>query len=271
MPSRDRIYRTEAIILRRQDFSEADRILTVLTPSYGKIRLLAKGIRKPASRKAGHLEPFTRVDLLIAHGRTFDLITQAESRWVFSSAGSDLVRFGCASYAAEALDRFAVEGVEAHQLYQLLRATLERLDEDVDPGLILRHFELELLDIAGFRPLLFQCAGCGEKIQPVDQFFSAHEGGVLCPACGRNVSDAQPVSVAALKVLRYFQREPFEKVAGLSLRKKTLTELELLLEKYFNTILERNLNTPAFLRDVEKLREKREAAYQQSLVSRAEK
>ncbi|MBN1266821.1 MAG: DNA repair protein RecO [Anaerolineales bacterium] len=264
MTGRERVYRTEAIILRRQDFGEADRILTVLTPEYGKIRLLAKGARRPSSRKAGHLEPFTRVDLMVARGRNLDLVTQAESRWVFSSRGSDLVRFGCASYAAEALDRFTVEESESHNLYLLLRHTLERLEEDIDPGMVLRYFELELLDAAGFRPSLFQCVGCGEEIQPQDQFFSVQDGGVLCPACGKHRADALPVSLSALKVLRYFQREPFHKIAGLKLNEKTLAELELLLETYFNTLLERRLNTPAFIRQVEKLKQKRKLAYQQS-------
>jgi len=264
MTSRERVYRTEAIILRRQDYGEADRLLTVLTPDHGKIRLIAKGVRRPSSRKAGHLEPFTRVDLLIARGRTLDIITQAEARWVFSSLGSDLIRFGCASYAAEALDRFTVEEVDTQQFYLLLRRTLERLESHADPGLVLRYFELELLDAAGFRPSLFQCVGCGEEIKPQDQFFSAQEGGVLCPSCARGVQQVIPVSLSALKVLRNFQREPFEKITDLQLSEKTRAELEVLLEAYFNTILERKLNTPAFIRLVETLKQKRKAAYSQT-------
>lgn len=264
MSGRARVYRTEAIILRRQDFGEADRILTVLTPEHGKLRLLAKGVRKSTSRKSGHLEPFTRVDLMIARGRSLDLITQAESRWVFSSGGTDLVRFGCASYVVEALDRFTVEDVEAHQLYQVLRDTLERLEEDVDPGLLLRYFELELLDLAGFRPSLSLCVGCGEKIQPQDQFFSAHEGGVVCPSCGTHTPEAVPISLAALKVLRNFQREPFSRLSGLKLRYSTLAELEHLLEAYFNTILEREMNSPGFLREIGKLNQTRKLACNQA-------
>jgi DNA repair protein RecO (recombination protein O) len=264
MPGRERAYRTEAIILRRQDFGEADRILTVLTPEYGKLRLLAKGVRRPSSRKAGHLEPFTRVDLLIARGRNLDLVTQAESRWVFSSRGTDLIRFGCVSYVAEALDRFTVEEGESHQFYALLRRTMERLESDVEPGMVLRYFDLELLDTAGFRPSLFHCVGCGEEIKAEDQFFSSQDGGVLCPACGKRDQNVRPISLSALKVLRYFQREPFQKIAGLKLRDETLTELELLLEAYFNTILERRLNTPTFIRQVEELKQKRRFAYQQS-------
>ena len=78
MRGRERTYRTEAIVLRRKDIGEADRILTLFTPQLGKVRVVAKGIRKPRSRKAGHLELFTRAKLLLATGRDLDIITQAE-------------------------------------------------------------------------------------------------------------------------------------------------------------------------------------------------
>ena len=76
--SRERLYRSEAIVLRRQDFGEADRLLTLFTPALGKIRVVAKGARKPQSRKAGHIESFMRTKMLFARGRNLDLVTQAE-------------------------------------------------------------------------------------------------------------------------------------------------------------------------------------------------
>src|ERR671917_366457 len=78
-PMRSRVYPTEAIVLRRSDFSEADRLLTLYTPRYGKRRVIAKGVRKTTSRLAGHIELFTRVQLLLAEGRNLDIVTQAQS------------------------------------------------------------------------------------------------------------------------------------------------------------------------------------------------
>ncbi len=75
--NRSRLYRTDSVVLRRQDLGEADRIVTIFTPGYGKLRAVAKGVRKPSSRKAGHLEPLARSNLLIAKGRELDIITQA--------------------------------------------------------------------------------------------------------------------------------------------------------------------------------------------------
>src|SRR5258706_6458598 len=90
MPLHSRVYTTEAIVLRRTDFGEADRILTLFTPSYGKVRAIAKGARRTTSRLAGHLEPFTRTQLLLATGRELDIVAQAEARERLDMLRADL-------------------------------------------------------------------------------------------------------------------------------------------------------------------------------------
>src|SRR3990172_13347205 len=90
VPERGRLYRTEAVILRRQDLGETDRLLTLFSPAQGKLRVVAKGVRRPGSRKAGHLEPFSRVDLLLARGRELDVITQAEAVSLYPHLREDL-------------------------------------------------------------------------------------------------------------------------------------------------------------------------------------
>ena len=107
--NRARLYRTESIVLRRQDLGEADRIVTVFTPAQGKLRAIAKGVRRPGSKKAGHVEPFTRNSLLVAKGRELDIITQAETLDAYPSLRQDLDRLGQAAYVIELVDRFAVE------------------------------------------------------------------------------------------------------------------------------------------------------------------
>ncbi len=252
MPSRSRLYRTEAVVLRRLDLGEADRLLTVFTPDHGKLRLVAKGVRRPSSRKAGHLEPFTRADLLLARGRELDIITQAQALDQFPQLRDDLLRLGMASYVAELLDRFAVQE-ENRQLYDLLVETLGRVSRGADARLAVRYFELRLLDLVGFRPELLRCLGCGETVQPEDQFFSAEQGGVLCPRCGRGREEARRLSLPALKVLRHLQRSPYEAIEKLQLREAVYTELEALMEWYLTYLLERRLNAPAFLRHIRHL------------------
>jgi len=255
MPSRERLYRTEAVVLRRGDLGEADRILTVYSPDYGKLRLIAKGIRRPRSRKAGHLEPFTRVELLLAKGRDLDVITQASAVDLYPRLRDDLARLGHAAYAIELLDRMTVEEGESRGPYRLLVDTLERLTEADEPAPVVRYYELRLLDLLGYRPELFRCLGCGAEIRPVDQYFSAQAGGVLCPTCGPTRHDARRISLGALKVLRHFQRSGYEAAIKPIVRSIIQAELEQVMEAYLVTILERRLNTPVFLRDLRRLDE----------------
>src|ERR1700752_5122715 len=108
---RDRIYRTETVIIRRGDFGEADRMLTLVTPQ-GKRRVVAKGARKTTSRLAGHIELFTHVTLLMAVGRNLDIITQSVVLHSFQTLRGDLKRIGAAYYAAELIDRLIEEDDE---------------------------------------------------------------------------------------------------------------------------------------------------------------
>ncbi|MCK5922153.1 MAG: DNA repair protein RecO, partial [Methylococcales bacterium] len=116
---RQRTYRTEAIILSRRNLGEADRLLTLYTREFGKKQALAKGARKPQSRKTGHVELFMRTNFLIAKGRTFDIITQAELVETYAALRTDLIRTTYASYAVELLDRFTPEEDKHVSLYEL--------------------------------------------------------------------------------------------------------------------------------------------------------
>ena len=130
---RQRLYRVAAIVLKRRDQGEADRLLTVLTRERGKVTLLAKGVRRTASRKAGHIEPFTHVELLVAKGKSLDLVTQAETIEAHRHLREDLWRSSWAYYVVELADAF-VQDDDPHQLlFDLLLETLGRLNGEADP------------------------------------------------------------------------------------------------------------------------------------------
>jgi DNA repair protein RecO (recombination protein O) len=260
MSTRERSYRTEAIILRRLNLGEADRLLTAFSLEKGKLRLVAKGVRRPRSRKAGHLELASRVELMAARGRELDIVTQAQVIDSYPSLREDLQRFAHASYALELLDRSTVDREVNKGLYSLLANTLARLDAGVSSPSALRHYELQLVELVGYRPELFRCVGCGEQIQAQDQFFSPGEGGVLCPKCGAQRQSPIRVSLPALKVLRHFQRSPFEAVQELRIRPQVHAEVERLMEDYLSYILERKLNSPAFVRHVRSLTNEEKAS-----------
>jgi DNA repair protein RecO (recombination protein O) len=250
MGASERSLRVEAVVLRHADYGEADRLLTLFSREAGKLRVIAKGVRRMHSRKAGHLEPFTRVTLMLARGRDLWIVTQAETVEAYLPLREDLLRTGYAAYAVELLDRFSYEEGENRDLYQLITQTLQRIASEADAFPAVRYYEIRLLDLLGFRPQLQRCLGCGELIQPEDQFFSAEHGGVFCPRCRSNDLSARPISVAVLKALRHFQRSSYAEAMRLQLTPPVRSEMESLLQYYLTYHLERSLNTPAFLRRV---------------------
>ncbi|HTX78333.1 MAG TPA: DNA repair protein RecO [Longilinea sp.] len=254
MPSKERSIHAEAVVLRHTDWGEADRLLIIFTRERGKLRAIAKGARRLRSRKAGHLEPFTRVALQLAQGKDFWIVTEAHTVDAYLPLRDDLVRTGYASYLAELLDRFTSEEEENGTLYQLLTDTLKRVAAEADPFLAVCYYEIQLLELVGFRPQLFNCVRCGEEIKPEDQYFSAELGGVLCPKCGPNAPASRPVSVEALKYLRHLQRSSYRDARRAILSAPVRHEMEALLQFFFTYLLERGLNSPHFIHDVLKNR-----------------
>ena len=247
----ERSFRVEAVVLRHSDWGEADRILTLYTRQRGKVRAIAKGARKIRSRKAGHLEPFTRVTLQLATGRDLLIVTQADTLDAYLPLGEDLIKAGHASYAVELLDRFIYEDEsESDRVFHLLTDILTRIATDPDPWLALRYYEVRLLDHLGFRPHLFECANCGEPIQPVDQYFSPLAGGVLCPKCGSGLPNVWMISMEALKCLRHFQRSSYVEAQRARPSSQVRNEIETLMQKYLTYLLERELNSPNFLKKI---------------------
>src|SRR5512138_3820166 len=235
-----RSFRVDAVVLRHSDYGEADRLLTLFTRQLGKTRGLAKGARKIASRKAGHIEPFTHVRLQLAKGRDILLITQADTVDAYLPLREDLVLTGQASYVLELLDRFTYEDeIENAALFRLLTDTLSRLASKADPWLVIRYYEIRLLDHLGFRPQLFECANCGREILPEDQFFSFSAGGVICPRCAQGLRNIHKISVEALKYLRHFQRSNYAEATKARPSPEVQQEVETLMQGYFTYLLER--------------------------------
>lgn len=245
--SRERTYRSEAVVLRRVDFGEADRLLTLYSREHGKIKAIAKGARKPQSRKTGHVELFMRSRFFIAKGRNLDIITQAEAIDPYVALRSDLVRTTYASYAVELLDRFTVEEDKHVGIYDLLVEALGWFSTSESLMLAARYYELRLLALTGFHPRLFQCVSCSKPIEEQDQFFSLKLGGLLCPDCRHADHNALPITAVAVKVLRYLQTRTWDVIRHLHLKPPLRNELEQVMHAYLKYTLERDLKSVVFL------------------------
>ena len=191
-------YKEQGIVLRSMKLGEADKIVTVMTQGSGKVRAVAKGIRKTTSRFGARLEPFTHASLMLYHGRgSLDTITQAEIIAPHMALREDLALFAAGETMLEAVDKVAEEHERNLRLALLLLSGLRALEAGPsDPAAVAESFMLKLLSLSGFHPALTACAICGEIDPPL---FSADQGGAVCAGCAER--GAGPVSQAALRYL----------------------------------------------------------------------
>jgi DNA repair protein RecO (recombination protein O) len=176
------LYREQGVVLRTYKLGEADRIVVLLTQGEGKVRAVAKGVRKTRSRFGGRLEPFSQVDLSLYRGRNLDTITQVEVLDPFRSLREDYDRVTAGIAMLEAVDQVAQEREGAVRLYLLLVRALRALDAiPRDPSVVLDAFLLKLMALEGYRPALAECAACGRP--GPHRRFSVARGGALCERC----------------------------------------------------------------------------------------
>jgi DNA repair protein RecO (recombination protein O) len=250
MPARDHLYKSEAIVIKRIDLGEADKILTIFTPHFGKLRVVAKGVRKVTSRLAGHVELFTRNQMLLAKARNLDIITQSETIDGYRPLHEDLTSIAYASYASELLDALLPDELESYPVYKLLAETLSLISEEEHRDRTLRWFELQFLGYLGYAPELQHCVQCGGEIAAVVNGWSPSQGGVVCASC-RRVGIGRDLSVNALKVMRLMQRSPYSTISRVRVDPDLQTELTGVMQGYITYILERELRSAHFVRSSE--------------------
>jgi DNA repair protein RecO (recombination protein O) len=246
-----RRYTTDAIVLSRFDLGEADRVLTLITPAGGKLKAIAKGIRRPTSRLGGSLEPFAELTVALARGRTFDVVTEVRVGHAWLNLRDDLESAATAWYLAELADRSLEERHAAEPLYALLRRAYELLDARMAPGRVARWFEMHLLDELGVRPEVDRCVECDRVLESDERFrWVPPVGGVVCERCPGPPHDRTALSLEALKLLKAYQRLDIEALAGLRLAALVEAEVEAALREFVRQALEREARSLAFLDEV---------------------
>ena len=247
MMSKPRTYQTEAIIIKKTKLGEADSILSLYTPHLGKIQGFAKSLRRPRSKMAGHLELLTHSMVSLARGRNLDTIIGSQTINSFLSLKSDLDLTSYGLYTIELVEQFTAEHIENYPLFQLLLETLHQLCLGGDNELVLRYFELHLLNEVGYRPQLQQCVSCHQPLEPVINSFCPSAGGVLCPGCSQSQPLTRPVSVDALKVLRFLQNSDYNTAVKLKMNPELSQQLEAVMRGYLKYLLERDVKSAAWL------------------------
>ena len=251
MGQENKYYDTEGIIVRKVRLGEAARILTILTPSAGKVSAVAKGVCRSSSKMSGHLELFTHSQIELARGRSIDTVINCQTIQSFHHAKSDLTGSAYATYFCELSDAFSEHNLECRSLFALLGTCLARLNEDLNRAELVRcYFELQCLAESGFRPQSRVCVSCQGTIRDETNYFSLSSGGILCPFCSQYESFSFPVSLTAIKILRVLSEENLETCLRLRIKPEGFSELNLILGRFICYVLERTLRTPAWIAKV---------------------
>lgn len=234
------LYREQGVVLRTYKLGEADRIVVLMTQGEGKVRAVAKGVRKTRSRFGGRLEPFSHVDLSLYRGRELDIVTQAEVVDPFRAVREDYDRVLAGTAMLEAVDQVAQEREAAVRVFLLLVRALRALDAGPrDPAVLLDAFLLRLMALEGYRPTLGECAGCGRAGGL--RSFSAVRGGALCAAC-RNGTESL-LDPGTVPLLASLLTENMEQVGAIQAPPPPRREAAGLVKSYVEYHLDRRLRS----------------------------
>jgi DNA repair protein RecO (recombination protein O) len=234
------LYKDEGIVLKTIKLGEADRIVTLFTRANGKVRAVAKGIRKTKSRFGGRLEPFTRAQLMIYGGRNLDTITAVDIVTSFDDVRDDYDRIVHAYAMVDLVEKITPERERAVSVYTLLLAGLEALARGGGDSVVVA-FTVKMLSVCGYHPHLQTCTGCGTQERLVA--FSAALGGVVCDSCRVEDRAAVAMKPAHIGLLSKLLTSDFGQPADAV----SVAALAQALKGYAEFHLERPLRSLTFL------------------------
>jgi DNA repair protein RecO (recombination protein O) len=234
------LYREQGIVLRTYKLGETDRIVHLLTQGRGKVRAVAKGVRRPGSRIGGRVEPFSHVDLQLYEGRSLDIVSQVELITPFDVVRADFGLSACGSAMVEGVDRVAQEDERSTRLFLLLLDGLRALTAAPQrPALVLDAFLFRLASVAGYHPYLDACAGCGAPGAHV--IFHLDAGGLLCGGCAP--TGGQQLRPGALALLRSLVDAPWDALDVLEVDDRERRVVGALVNSYLTHHLGRPLRS----------------------------
>lgn len=246
-------YRTDAIVLGHRNIREADRLLTLFSPTKGKIHAVARGVRRPRNHLLGGTQLFTYSDFLIMEGGNLDNISQCEIKESFHKIRENLEFMAYGLYFAELLRASTPMEEKNQELFKFFLKTLYFLQEWLDLEVLSRIYETKLMAIQGFAPEVFRCAGCGEKLEGKLRFSPAL-GGVLCYRCLRRDEKALDISSEAVMILKKFLTHPYRDLIYLKVEDNIKKQLKNSLQPFITYHLEKKLNTIGFINDINRLK-----------------
>jgi DNA repair protein RecO (recombination protein O) len=238
-----------AIILNRSDYRESDSLITCYTRNFGKVTLVARGTKKLQSKLAGHLEPMSLVDILIIKGKGFDYIGSALGTNAFLNLKDNLNKIYYCGRAFNWFNRLVKDGQSDERLFFLLLRWLETLDNypsdeftKENGELFFIFFALKLMAELGYKPEMYECLNCRQKVKPGKNYFNLKNGGIICEDClnkerlsqSINPNEILTISDNCIKLMRFIIDNRLDMAKKLKLDKKVIKELSVLTISFLN-------------------------------------
>jgi len=246
------IYQTKGLVIKVKDVGEADRLLSILTETQGKVVVRAKGVRWFYSKNHGHLDLLSYLRLTLVEGRQMDQVTSVETIDSFKPIKDNLQKTAFAYYLLELCDKLLPEKEENKNVLALLLAVLEVLKKEKPQKPLLLFFQLNLLTLLGFQPQLSFCVNCQRRFSPKEiWFFSPTMGGLLCHLCRKNDPQAEPLSLKEWQTLQFLLSKRLKEVLSFPWDEKTGQRLEELLKVFLRSLSAREFRAPRFIQKVE--------------------
>lgn len=230
---------TTGIIIRKTNLGEADRLLTILTPTYGKVRAMAKGVRKPKARLSAWLDMFRYNQFALVSGRNFFIVTGAQTHSTVVADGMAWDKLSVAYYLCELVDKLVDDDQVLTGIFELTQESLVGLSKGIDENLVRASFELKLMDLLGSHPQLQSCAVSGEKLSESERiYFSLRLGGTVS---GRRASEddfAREIDANTVKLMRLLATHPLSEVALVKVDEEIKRQALLCVSDFMAYILE---------------------------------
>lgn len=257
--------KTPAIVIRSFTLREANKIITFYTPEFGKVKVVAYGVKSPKSKLAGSLELLNHGMLLFNYRENRDLqsLTGFDLIEGFDGIRSDFTRITYGCYFAELVEAIAIEGDANPKIFDLLRYTYQVLADTDDAPLLARVFEIKFLELAGYAPELSQCANCGAVVKAFFHKksnsvslttptipFSVRHGGILCIDCHHRDTEAFSFTPGSCELLKTLRNLDLNRLSRIRASTHNHRELKLILSSFIQFHTERTLKSLKFIDSV---------------------
>jgi len=244
------LYRADGIVIRSIDYGEGNKIITLLTPTFGKQGIVVRGAKKLKSRYGALAQLFTYGDYSYYRNGTLGTLNSGEVLESYRELREGLEGPAYAAYAAELTDRAINDDEAAAMLFHQLKACQTALAEGKDPQIVACVYEMKVFAAAGYAPLLDECANCGRTDGPFR--FSPYAGGALCSMCRHRDPASIELQEGVWKLLRVFSAMDMRRLGNVAVKESSKKQLRLAMRKWMDTHLNVNLKSRGFLDQLEK-------------------